>query len=179
METIRADFLDVALDFVVQELFDYSDPFETLASSVDEMWRRGWAPGTKHRVVHDLGDGPADVFTEVTGVDLDDFLALAWVFGTRRRTKARSHSRPCSYGLFGSSSIRARCARRSSLIVHRSLKDELLQHLLDATAIITVGDPLDPDTSVGALVEEKHRHKVLNRIGAARADGAALLVGGS
>ena len=36
--------------------------------------------GTKHKVIHDLGNGPADVFAEVVGVDLDDFLTLAWVF---------------------------------------------------------------------------------------------------
>jgi acyl-CoA reductase-like NAD-dependent aldehyde dehydrogenase len=63
--------------------------------------------------------------------------------------------------------------------VHRSRKDELLQHLLDATAALTVGDPLDPYTSVGALVEEKHLHKVLSHIAGAQADGATTLVGGN
>jgi hypothetical protein len=68
----------MATDGVAQELFDYTEPFETLASSVQETWRSGWAPGTDHKVIHDLGEGPADVFAEVVGVDLDDFLTLGW-----------------------------------------------------------------------------------------------------
>lgn len=78
--TLKADFLELALDFVAQGLFDHSDTLETLACSVDETWRRGWAPGTPQKVIHDFGTGPADVFAEVVGVDLDDFLALAWFF---------------------------------------------------------------------------------------------------
>jgi hypothetical protein len=85
VETLKADFLEIALDFVAQQLFDYSDPFETLACSVDETWRRGWAPGTKDSVIRDLGSGPADVFAEVMGAELDDFLALAWVFWNAAR----------------------------------------------------------------------------------------------
>jgi hypothetical protein len=83
--TLKADFLELALDFVAQGLFDHSDTFETLACSVDETWRRGWAPGTQQKVIHDLGGGPADVFAEVVGVDLDDFLELAWFFWNAAR----------------------------------------------------------------------------------------------
>jgi acyl-CoA reductase-like NAD-dependent aldehyde dehydrogenase len=66
----------------------------------------------------------------------------------------------------------------SRLIVHLSIKDELIDHLLAATATKTVGDPLDPATTVGALVDEKHIHRVLGHITTARADGAKTLVGG-
>ena len=83
--TLKSDFQELALDFVAQGLFDHSDTFETLACSVDETWRRGWAPGTHQKVVHDFGAGPADVFAEVVGVDLDDFLALAWYFWNAAR----------------------------------------------------------------------------------------------
>lgn len=44
---LKADLLELALDFVAQGLFDHNDTFETLACSVDETWRRGWAPGTQ------------------------------------------------------------------------------------------------------------------------------------
>jgi hypothetical protein len=83
--TLKADFLELALDFVAQGLFDHSDTLETLACSVDETWRRGWAPGTEQKVIQDFGAGPADVFAEVVGVDLDDFLALAWFFWNATR----------------------------------------------------------------------------------------------
>jgi gamma-glutamyl-gamma-aminobutyraldehyde dehydrogenase len=42
----------------------------------------------------------------------------------------------------------------------------------------TVGDPLDPDTRVGALVEERHLQRVLGHVRAAHEDGARLLLGG-
>jgi hypothetical protein len=70
-------------------LFDDSDTFETLACSVDETWRRGWAPGTQQKVIHDFGAGPADVFAEVVGVDVDDFLTLAWFFWNAARNEGQ------------------------------------------------------------------------------------------
>jgi hypothetical protein len=87
--TLRADFLELALDFVAQGLFDHIDTFETLACSVDETWRHGWAPGTEQKVIHDFGAGPADVFAEVVGVDLDDFLTLAWFFWNAARNEGQ------------------------------------------------------------------------------------------
>ncbi len=74
---------------MAQGLFDHSDTFETLACSVDETWRRGWAPGTQQKVIHDLGAGPTDVFAEIVGVDLDDFLALAWIVWNAARNEGQ------------------------------------------------------------------------------------------
>ncbi|WP_370181896.1 aldehyde dehydrogenase [Rhodococcus wratislaviensis] len=71
------------------------------------------------------------------------------------------------------------CSAGSRLVVHRSRKDELVEHLLRATARMKVGDPLDPDTSVGALVEEKHLNRVVGYIAAATDEGATTLAGGS
>jgi hypothetical protein len=51
---LKDDFLELALDFVAQGLFDDSDTLETLACSVEETWRRGWAPGTQQKVIDDL-----------------------------------------------------------------------------------------------------------------------------
>jgi hypothetical protein len=50
--TLKADFLELAVDFVAQGLFDHVDTFETLACSVDPTWRCGWAPGTQQKVIH-------------------------------------------------------------------------------------------------------------------------------
>lgn len=38
---LKAEFLELALDFVTQGLFDYSDRLETLACPVEETWRHG------------------------------------------------------------------------------------------------------------------------------------------
>jgi hypothetical protein len=87
--SLKVDFLELALDFVAQGLFDHSDTLETLACSIDETWRHGWAPGTQQKVRRDFGAGPADVFAEVVGVDLDDFLAVAWFFWNAARNKGQ------------------------------------------------------------------------------------------
>ena len=87
--TLKADFLELALDFVAQGLFDYTDTLETLACSVEETWRRGWAAGTPQKVTDDLGASPADLFADVIGVDLDDFLALAWFFWNAARIEGQ------------------------------------------------------------------------------------------
>jgi len=42
-----------------------------------------------------------------------------------------------------------------------------------------VGDPLDPDTQVGALISAEHMHKVLGLIARGRAQGARLISGGA
>ncbi|MUL78841.1 hypothetical protein [Mycolicibacterium sp. CBMA 226] len=78
LETLRKDFLEMAVDHVAQELLDNIETFETLASGTHEMWREGWAPGIDPGVTRDLGSGAADVFADVVGVDLDDFLTLGW-----------------------------------------------------------------------------------------------------
>jgi hypothetical protein len=85
--TLRADFHESALDFVAQSLFDHTDTLETLACSVEETWRRGWAPGIPKKVIDDLGDSPAALFSEVVGIELDDFLALAWIFWNAARNE--------------------------------------------------------------------------------------------
>lgn len=85
IDAVRADFYELSLDFVAQGLFDYTDTLETLACSVHETWRCGWAPGTKQKIIDDLGASPATLFAEVTGAELDDLLALAWFFWNAAR----------------------------------------------------------------------------------------------
>ena len=41
-----------------------------------------------------------------------------------------------------------------------------------------VGDPTDPDTSVGPLIAERQRERVEGYIAKGRAEGAAVVVGG-
>lgn len=78
LQSMLDDFTEVALDWAAQHLFDFPEPFELLAGSADETWRRGWSPRTGAGTVRGLGDGPADLFAATYGVDLDDFLAFGW-----------------------------------------------------------------------------------------------------
>jgi gamma-glutamyl-gamma-aminobutyraldehyde dehydrogenase len=64
------------------------------------------------------------------------------------------------------------------LIVHRSLKDDLLARMIDVSAGWIVGDPLDPATKIGPMIEESHLHKVLEHIESGTKEGARLVLGG-
>lgn len=71
------------------------------------------------------------------------------------------------------------CSSGSRLIVHRKLKDALLERILDMARQWTVGDPLDPATKIGPMVEEEHMNKVLHYIESGKQDGATIALGGS
>lgn len=70
------------------------------------------------------------------------------------------------------------CSAGSRFLVHRQLKDELVERLVTATAPWIVGDPLDPTTRIGALISRPHLERVLSYIEVARDEGAAVTVGG-
>lgn len=52
------------------------------------------------------------------------------------------------------------CSASSRLIIHRDIKDQLLEHVRAEAATWKVGDPLDPSVRVGALVSSAHFEKV-------------------
>ena len=70
------------------------------------------------------------------------------------------------------------CSSGSRLIVHRKLKDALLARILDVAREWTVGDPLDPATRIGPMIEESHMNKVLGYIESGKSEGAKLVLGG-
>ena len=70
------------------------------------------------------------------------------------------------------------CTGGSRLLVHRSIKDDLLAKVLDASRRKRVGDPLDHGVDVGALVEADHMDRVLGYIETGRQEGARAVLGG-
>lgn len=70
----------IAIDIVAQQSFNLSYPFETLQSSAEETWRRGWSDLTPPKTLEDLGDSPCIFFENLTGMNMDDFLSLGWIF---------------------------------------------------------------------------------------------------
>ncbi|MEM7091923.1 MAG: aldehyde dehydrogenase [Actinomycetota bacterium] len=70
------------------------------------------------------------------------------------------------------------CSSNSRLIVHSSLKDRLLELVVERAGDWVVGDPLDPATRMGAIVEPAHLEKILSNISAASEAGAELVLGG-
>jgi gamma-glutamyl-gamma-aminobutyraldehyde dehydrogenase len=71
------------------------------------------------------------------------------------------------------------CSSNSRLIVHRSLKEELLGLLLEKSRKWIVGDPLDPATRIGAMIEPAHLDKVMSNIASAHEEGAKCILGGN
>jgi 4-(gamma-glutamylamino)butanal dehydrogenase len=70
------------------------------------------------------------------------------------------------------------CSCGSRLIVHQSVKDRLLDKVAKLAATWKVGDPLDPATKVGSMIEKPHLEKVLGYIDAGKGEGAKLVMGG-
>jgi acyl-CoA reductase-like NAD-dependent aldehyde dehydrogenase len=70
------------------------------------------------------------------------------------------------------------CNAGSRLIVHGSVRERLLEAIRRVTATITLGHPLDPQTQMGALIDEGHMRRVLGYIDSGVAEGAQLALGG-
>jgi len=70
------------------------------------------------------------------------------------------------------------CSNGTRVFVEEGIHDAFLQQLVERTARMRVGDPLDPETDVGALISEAHMEKVLGYIEAGRKEGARLVFGG-
>ena len=71
------------------------------------------------------------------------------------------------------------CNAGSRLLVHESLKDELLERIVDVAQKIQPGDPLDPKTRMGAIVDATQLDRVLGYIESGREEGAELHLGGN
>jgi len=70
------------------------------------------------------------------------------------------------------------CSANSRLLVERSIRDELVERLLERAGRVRVGDPLDPATTMGPLVDEQHAERVRGYIEAGRERGTLRFGGG-
>jgi 4-guanidinobutyraldehyde dehydrogenase/NAD-dependent aldehyde dehydrogenase len=70
------------------------------------------------------------------------------------------------------------CTAGSRLLVERSVKERFLPMVVEALKGWKPGNPLDPDTNVGALVDTQQMDTVLSYIKAGHEDGATLVTGG-
>ncbi len=70
------------------------------------------------------------------------------------------------------------CSNGTRVFVHEKVRAAFLDRLVARVAKMTVGDPLDPATQVGALISPDHMEKVLSYIAKGKAEGARVLVGG-
>ncbi|HCG7986686.1 TPA: betaine-aldehyde dehydrogenase [Vibrio parahaemolyticus] len=70
------------------------------------------------------------------------------------------------------------CTNGTRVFVHESIYDDFVAQLKTRTEKLVVGDPLDENTQIGALISKEHESKVLSAIEGAKASGATLLTGG-
>jgi acyl-CoA reductase-like NAD-dependent aldehyde dehydrogenase len=70
------------------------------------------------------------------------------------------------------------CSAGSRLLVQDSIKDAMLEKIAAVGSAMRPGDPLDPDTKLGAIVDEAQMRRVLSYIDAGRSDGATVALGG-
>ena len=70
------------------------------------------------------------------------------------------------------------CSAGSRLLLQEGIKDALLEKVQALSRHRQPGDPLDPATQLGAIVDETQMKRVLGYIEAGRRDGASIRVGG-
>jgi gamma-glutamyl-gamma-aminobutyraldehyde dehydrogenase len=71
------------------------------------------------------------------------------------------------------------CSAGSRLLVERPIYNEFIERFVaDGKDAYTPGDPLDPDTNMGPLVDRDSQQRVLRMIEGGKREGAKLLFGG-
>jgi acyl-CoA reductase-like NAD-dependent aldehyde dehydrogenase len=70
------------------------------------------------------------------------------------------------------------CISVQNVYVHVAIAQAFIDAVLRAVRALKLGDPLDPETDVGTLIDERAARRVESWIGEAVASGATLLAGG-
>jgi betaine-aldehyde dehydrogenase len=70
------------------------------------------------------------------------------------------------------------CTNCTRVFVQRGIADKFLARLKERAQLLRVGDPMNPETEVGALISEAHAAKVMDYIASGVAEGATLVCGG-
>ena len=70
------------------------------------------------------------------------------------------------------------CSNGTRVFVQKGLHDRFVERLVERTKTIRIGDPLDPDTQMGPLVNKTQHDKVTDYIAVGKAEGAKLQTGG-
>ncbi len=70
-----------------------------------------------------------------------------------------------------------RCTAVKRILVQARVADDFIERLLAATAKVRYGDPLDPATDMGTVIDETAAIEFESRVNSAVAEGARLLAG--
>jgi aldehyde dehydrogenase (NAD+) len=72
-----------------------------------------------------------------------------------------------------------RCTSTRRIICHESRMDELKEKLVRAYGQVRIGDPLDPNTLMGPVIDESALERVESAVAAVRDSGGEILCGGN
>jgi len=70
------------------------------------------------------------------------------------------------------------CTCPSRVLIQKSIYDRFMDKALDRVARVKQGNPLDPQTMIGAQASQEQLSKILSYIDIGKAEGATLLAGG-
>jgi glyceraldehyde-3-phosphate dehydrogenase (NADP+) len=124
------------------------------------------------------GSGPVGWMLQAQAVRKRVLLELGGIAGVIIHSDAdlkRAAAR-CAYGSF--SYAGQICISVQRIFVHESVIDDFQTLLLQETAKLKVGDPNDPGTLVGPLIDSGAANRIQGWLEEAQANGAKLLVGG-
>ncbi|RZL84501.1 MAG: aldehyde dehydrogenase family protein [Rhodococcus sp. (in: high G+C Gram-positive bacteria)] len=71
------------------------------------------------------------------------------------------------------------CTAGSRLFVHESIREEFIDRIKEQLAGLTLGNPLDPQTTMGPLVSRQQMERVERYVEVGKAEGANIRFGGS
>ena len=127
----------------------------TFTGSSEVGWSMKERAGKK-RVMLELGGNAAAIIDETADLD--------WA------------ARRCAVGAFKFAG--QLCVSIQRLLIHERVREGFLQRFHDAIAALRLGDPLDPATDIGPLIDEAAAARTMALIHEAVARGAQILVGG-
>jgi aminomuconate-semialdehyde/2-hydroxymuconate-6-semialdehyde dehydrogenase len=70
------------------------------------------------------------------------------------------------------------CLCGSRIVVHRSLLKEFTERFVNEVRSLKTGDPMLPDTDVGAIVSAQHLEKIESYVALAKLEGGKIVCGG-
>ena len=71
------------------------------------------------------------------------------------------------------------CTAGSRLVVHRDVAEHVVSRIVETSAQWAPGDPLDPDTRMGPVVDERSLQRILGQLEEGVTAGAEVRVGGN
>jgi aldehyde dehydrogenase (NAD+) len=81
------------------------------------------------------------------------------------------------FGAFGTAG--QRCTSTSRLVVHRDVADDLVDAIVTRAEELRIGDPTDPATDVGPVIDQRSAARIDSMVQGAVGEGASVATGGT